>query len=479
MISGTGLLKLASGADGSMPGNVVAINADLAKSRASLMLLDGKLYMRHADEKEAPFVLVNRSTLCVEKLEPEVTFDEKDTAPSLKWVEKGDEEGGRSQGYTPLITDGSFLYTISTNRVSSKPREECSTGVALESSEGQVPPEHVAKSVSTVTALAGASGGRNMKEGETLLHSSESLENDRGDGRFLPVEADGAAVDLVYRKLEDGRQLSEPLLMVERYDPSNGFKFEKSVTLRVKERLGYKAFKLGAANSAGDIQKAQWATNGTVLICFPGGSEAVFFSLESGDRLCSKTVPEGLKSYDPYRHRFISISNSRELRYRAFKFEDFPRPTSKNDVKKPGADEIERELFGPENSQIERETAVDLFDQLILGAPNTPSNSKPAAGGPELAPARLHSLSRAFILSFLSGYCLNFQAELQIANQSSDRAGDKATKQLRIFRYPMVTYLTTATFRRLGEGLDECSSLILQPDDKLKGSEVHSILSLL
>lgn len=188
---------------------------------------------------------------------------------------------------------------------------------------------------------------------------------------------------------------------------------------------------------------------------------------------------EGLKSYDPYQHRFIRIYESSGMRYGAFKFDEFPRPTSKSDVKKSGAEEIERELFGKEGGQVECETAVDLFDQLILGASSTRPTSKPATRGPEVAPALLHSLSRAFILNFLSGYCLNFQAELQIAHQSSDRAGDKASKQLRIFRYPMVTYLTTATFRRIGEGLDECGSLILQADDKLKGFEVHSILSLL
>jgi len=80
-------------------------------------------------------------------------------------------------------------------------------------------------------------------------------------------------------------------------------------------------------------------------------------------------------------------------------------------------------------------------------------------------------------LSFLSGYCLNFQAELQIASQGS--ADSKASKQLRMFRYPLVTYLTSATFKNLGEGLDECGSLILKPDEKLKRFEIHGILSLL
>lgn len=260
VISGKGLVKLATGADGSMPGNVVAINADLDKSDASLMLLDEKLYMRHSDEKEAPFILVNRSTLQVEKLDPEVTFEEEDTGPSLKWVEKAEDEGGRTQGHTPLVTDGSYVYTISTNRVSSEAREKCTKGHTLESFEGSVPPKHAAKGVTAVTALVCFSCGRNMKEGETLLHSGESLEDYCGDCKFLPVEADGTkngkGVDLVLRKLDDGRRVSEPLMMVERYDPSNGFKFVKSVTLRVKERMGFKAFKLGDENRADDIRTA-------------------------------------------------------------------------------------------------------------------------------------------------------------------------------------------------------------------------------
>jgi len=61
-----------------MPGIIVAINTELDKSKASLMLMDEKLYMRHSDEKEAPFVIVNRSTLEVEKLDPEVSFKEDD-----------------------------------------------------------------------------------------------------------------------------------------------------------------------------------------------------------------------------------------------------------------------------------------------------------------------------------------------------------------------------------------------------------------
>lgn len=106
------------------------------------MLMDEKLYMRHSDEKEAPFVLVNRSTLQVEKLVPEVTFKEEDSEPNLKWVEKSEDEGGRSQGYTPLITDGTHLYTISIHKASSKPREKCSKGHVLVSYEGRVPPKH-------------------------------------------------------------------------------------------------------------------------------------------------------------------------------------------------------------------------------------------------------------------------------------------------------------------------------------------------
>lgn len=107
-----------------------------------------------------------------------------------------------------------------------------------------------------------------MNEGETLMHSGESMEDYCRDCKYLQAEENSAGIDHIFRKLDDGRQISEPHLMVESYDPSNTFQHVKSVSLRVKERQGFKAFKLAEENKDSSIQKAQWATNGTVLICF-------------------------------------------------------------------------------------------------------------------------------------------------------------------------------------------------------------------
>ena len=43
-----------------MPGRVVAMNPELDKPDASLMVLDGKLYLRHGDIKPAPFVIIDK-----------------------------------------------------------------------------------------------------------------------------------------------------------------------------------------------------------------------------------------------------------------------------------------------------------------------------------------------------------------------------------------------------------------------------------
>ena len=60
LISGKGLVKLETGTQGGMPGRVVAMNPELDKPNASLMVLDGKLYLRHADIKPAPFVVIDK-----------------------------------------------------------------------------------------------------------------------------------------------------------------------------------------------------------------------------------------------------------------------------------------------------------------------------------------------------------------------------------------------------------------------------------
>lgn len=55
------------------------------------------------------------------------------------------------------------------------------------------------------------------------MHSGESMEDYCGDCKYLQAEENSAGIDHVFRKLDDGRQISEPHLMVESYDPSNTF----------------------------------------------------------------------------------------------------------------------------------------------------------------------------------------------------------------------------------------------------------------
>jgi hypothetical protein len=75
LISGRGLVKLQTGSLGGMPGRVVAVNAELDKPSASLMLLKGQLYLRHADIKPAPFMIIDKETLQEVKQEPELKFE--------------------------------------------------------------------------------------------------------------------------------------------------------------------------------------------------------------------------------------------------------------------------------------------------------------------------------------------------------------------------------------------------------------------
>jgi hypothetical protein len=72
-----------------------------------LVYLNGKLYCRAESTKPKPFVVINPQTLEEEK--DEFELDKVDQ--NLEW--KTCEDTGRSLTYTPLLTDGEFLYVIS------------------------------------------------------------------------------------------------------------------------------------------------------------------------------------------------------------------------------------------------------------------------------------------------------------------------------------------------------------------------------
>jgi len=80
LLSGRGLVKLSTGAQGGMPGRVEAVNPEFDKPNGSLMLYKGKLYLRHEELKPAPFLTIDPETLQEVKMEPELKFEAKDGA---------------------------------------------------------------------------------------------------------------------------------------------------------------------------------------------------------------------------------------------------------------------------------------------------------------------------------------------------------------------------------------------------------------
>ena len=79
LTSSIGLVKISSGADGSMPGKIIVMNPSIKPSMHSMMLFRGKIYLRHQDLKPAPFVNVNKYTLEIEKLDPELKFEDEES----------------------------------------------------------------------------------------------------------------------------------------------------------------------------------------------------------------------------------------------------------------------------------------------------------------------------------------------------------------------------------------------------------------
>lgn len=107
-----GLIKMSSGARGQMAGRLIEDNKDYEKPDASMMMFDGKLYIRHKELAPAPFVIVDPVTLQEIKQDPEQKYEPKEgDNHSIQWKDQ-DEETGRALTYTPLITDGQYLYMI-------------------------------------------------------------------------------------------------------------------------------------------------------------------------------------------------------------------------------------------------------------------------------------------------------------------------------------------------------------------------------
>jgi hypothetical protein len=107
-----GLFKLSTGTQGKMVGKIEGFNPEFAKEEASMMLFKGKLYIRYKELAPAPFVMVDTNTLKKIEMDPALKFEPKEgDKHSLQWKSQ-DEETGRALTYTPLITDGQYLYVI-------------------------------------------------------------------------------------------------------------------------------------------------------------------------------------------------------------------------------------------------------------------------------------------------------------------------------------------------------------------------------
>lgn len=76
--------------------------------QVSLLHLNGKLYVRADSLKPKPFVRVDPTTLDEEEKE-EFELEKEDR--NLEW--KSNEETGRSLTYTPLFSEGTYIYVIS------------------------------------------------------------------------------------------------------------------------------------------------------------------------------------------------------------------------------------------------------------------------------------------------------------------------------------------------------------------------------
>jgi len=75
---------------------------------------NGKLYLRADSIKPKPFVVINTVTLEEEKDEFELEKEDK----NLEWKEN--EETGRNLTFSPLISDGHYIYVIAQKKAPKK-----------------------------------------------------------------------------------------------------------------------------------------------------------------------------------------------------------------------------------------------------------------------------------------------------------------------------------------------------------------------
>ena len=254
------------------------------------MLVEGKIYMRSSDYKPAPFVTIECETLQEVKIKPELKFDEQSKdKPTIQWLD-ANEETGRSLGFSPMFSDGTFIYVIAI-----------------------------------------------QKDKKDAANSDESS--------------------------------TKPKLVVECYDPSKNYEFVKATSLSKNTHL--EPFVLGE-NTEDDLKKAQWATNGSILVCFPVDKpKARFFSLETGIKVSSKKgLKEGaIVTYDAKRHQFIEFitesmksESGQVMKFQALEFGNFKRPTGGKSSESSKLDVLQDKLI-PEDKN-EQDSSSQQFNLL-------------------------------------------------------------------------------------------------------------------
>lgn len=106
---------MGTGTQGSMIGQVFQQNSTYRSGeRVTLLCLNKKIYCRSENLKPQPFVVINPETLEEEKEEFELEKEDS----NLEWKENSDT--GRSLTFTPLLTDGNYIYAISQKKAPKK-----------------------------------------------------------------------------------------------------------------------------------------------------------------------------------------------------------------------------------------------------------------------------------------------------------------------------------------------------------------------
>jgi hypothetical protein len=121
---------MGTGAAGQMIGQVYQHNASFRSGeQVHLIHLNNKLYCRAENLKPKPFVVINSKTLEEEKEEFELEKEDH----NLEWTEN--EDTGRSLTYTPLLTDGNYIYVVAQKKAPKKKSEENKEGEEAEQAE--------------------------------------------------------------------------------------------------------------------------------------------------------------------------------------------------------------------------------------------------------------------------------------------------------------------------------------------------------